>query len=80
MESKKRILEIDIAKGLAIILAVIGHAFPDAMKGFWIAGKDSIAASTESFIYSFHMPLFFMCSGFLLYTKLSAGGGVYLNK
>lgn len=77
MESKKRILEIDIAKGLAIILAVIGHAFPDAVKGFWIAGKDSIAASTESFIYSFHMPLFFMCSGFLLYTKLSTGGGIF---
>lgn len=74
MQSKKRILEIDIAKGFAIILAVIGHAFPDAVKGFWIAGKDSLAASVEGFIYSFHMPLFFMCSGFLLFPKLSGGG------
>lgn len=76
MEIKKRILEIDLAKGFAIILAVIGHAFPDAVKGFWIAGEDSVAASLEAFIYSFHMPLFFMCSGFLLFPKLIGGGKI----
>ncbi|MBO5157155.1 MAG: acyltransferase [Prevotella sp.] len=70
----KRFLEIDLAKGLAIILAVVGHAFPDAVKGFWIAGGNSVAASMESFIYSFHMPLFFMCSGFLFLPKLTNGG------
>lgn len=75
MGTKKRILEIDLAKGLAIILAVIGHAFPDAVKGFWIAGENSVAASMEQFIYSFHMPLFFMCSGFLFLPKLTNGGG-----
>lgn len=66
----KRIIEIDLVKGFAIILAVIGHAFPDAVKGFWIAGQNSIASSLYYFIYSFHMPLFFMCSGFLLFPKL----------
>ena len=31
--------EIDLAKGFAIILAVFGHAAPDAVKGFWIVGN-----------------------------------------
>ena len=41
---------VDSLKGLAIILAVLGH----------------IASPLSSFIYSFHMPLFFIISGFFL--------------
>ena len=48
-----RIDWIDVAKGLAIILVVAGHA------GFPIL--------VEGAIYSFHMPLFFMTSGFVLF-------------
>lgn len=75
MIMQKRYKEIDLAKGFAIILAVLGHAAPDAVKGFWIAGNDSFSASLHQLIYSFHMPLFFACSGFLLYPKLASGGG-----
>lgn len=63
-----------MAKGFAIILAVVGHAFPDCATGFWMAGRDSAAASMETFIYSFHMALLFVCSGFLLEPKLIRGG------
>ena len=45
-----RKLWLDIAKGIAIILMVIGHT--------------SIPISASNFIYAFHMPLFFMASGF----------------
>ncbi len=45
----KRLEWIDIAKGIAIILVVLGHA-----TGASIMGK---------YIYSFHMPLFFIISG-----------------
>lgn len=73
---QKRYNEIDLAKGFAIILAVFGHAAPDAVKGFWIVGTDSLSASLHYFVYSFHMALFFACSGFLLYPKLNIEGGV----
>lgn len=44
-----RIVWLDIAKGIAIVLMVIGHA--------------AIPHSFADFIFAFHMPLFFMASG-----------------
>ncbi len=46
-----RILWLDIAKGITIILMVIGHT--------------SIPMTLSNFIYSFHMPLFFIASGWM---------------
>lgn len=51
MKNEKRINYIDIAKGIGIILVVIGHC----INGHSIAGR---------YISSFHMPLFFFISGF----------------
>jgi len=50
---KKRILYFDIAKGIAILAVIIGHlgGLPD------ILGR---------FIFSFHMPLFFLISGYFM--------------
>ncbi|WP_421550376.1 acyltransferase family protein [Kluyvera intermedia] len=45
---------IDTAKGIGIILVLIGHIFP----------RESV-----DFIYLFHMPLFFFISGYLLSPK-----------
>ena len=54
METKSgRIDEIDVMRGIGILLVVIGHVFP--------AGK-----RVHTFIYSFHMPLFFIISGMAL--------------
>ena len=51
----KRELSLDIAKGICIMLMVIGHSgCPDWM------GR---------FIYMFHMPCFFFISGILLNDK-----------
>lgn len=44
-----RILWLDIAKGLTIILMVLGHT--------------SIPEFASRFIWAFHMPLFFIASG-----------------
>lgn len=46
-----------IAKGIGIMLVVIGHFHSPDSPGYW----DDI----RRLIYSFHMPLFFMLSGFL---------------
>lgn len=53
MVQKGRIEWIDVCKGIGIILVVVGHSNPPFMK----------------YIYSFHMPLFFLLSGFLLYDR-----------
>ena len=58
MEKKARLTYIDMTKGIAIILVVIGHSTvcPDNLLT-WIA--------------SFHMPLFFIVAGLLFYVKKS---------
>ena len=55
----KRLKWLDIAKGLGIILMVLGHT--------------SIPKFASDFIWSFHMPLFFIASGF----TTNLGGGIY---
>ena len=59
LKSKTRIEFIDIIKGLAIILVVIGHTSPD---------KTEILPY-KSLIYAFHMPLFFLISGMFVETS-----------
>lgn len=57
--NKKYFPEIDICRGLGIILVVLGHAFKQT-------GETNVLFQILlSFIYSFHMPLFFMVSGFV---------------
>ena len=55
-QNGRRILWADMARGFAIILVVMGH------RGF-------ITARTNTWISSFHLPLFFMVSGILLEIK-----------
>lgn len=52
MADKQRIAWIDTCKGIAILIVVLGHI-------------NEIPPALRTFIYSFHMPLFFIISGFL---------------
>ena len=54
---KNRIIYIDIAKTICIILVVLGHYVPNNCPEWWIMVHD--------IIYSFHMPLFMFASGFV---------------
>ena len=56
----KRINWIDIAKGITIILVIIGH-----LNVKWFPKLDIVINE----IYTFHMPLFFMLSGLTLKIK-----------
>lgn len=49
--TKRRLNYLDYAKGIGILLVVLGHIYNNSVK-LWI--------------YSFHMPLFFIISGYLL--------------
>lgn len=48
---KKRLEYIDIARGIGIVLVVLGHCLSQLDGGL------------RTFIYSFHMPLFFALAG-----------------
>lgn len=56
IKSKKRLIWLDMAKGLAIAMVVLGHCL-------------SYDSPIRDFIYSFHMPIFFMLAGFTMRPK-----------
>lgn len=70
----KRIVYLDIAKALCIILVVIGHYCPEGCPEWWRA--------INRFIYSFHMPLFMFASGFVYIATKRDGEryGVFIMK
>ena len=55
MDTNNRIKWVDIAKGIGIILVIVGH---------------TIALEYSAPIYTFHMPLFFFLSGLFLNTDV----------
>ena len=60
----KRDLRYDVMKGIGILLMMLGHIPVEGMVYKWI--------------YSFHMPMFFLISGYLTKnTAMFAGGGGY---
>ena len=66
---QNRDLTLDLAKGLAITLVVLGHALQYSFGEAYTSSNlffDNIVFKT---IYSFHMPLFMLISGYLFYTS-----------
>lgn len=59
---KERAYEIDIMKGIGILLVILGHCMPDFPVNI---REDSLSMGLRDFIYTFHMPMFFFCSGFV---------------
>ena len=55
METEKRIEYFDIAKGIAILLVIMGHTVKSRL--------------INHFIFSFHMPIFFLISGYFFRKK-----------
>jgi fucose 4-O-acetylase-like acetyltransferase len=62
MDSRQRLREIDLAKGIGIILVVAGHL---------VAGKPPAGnewfLTFKGLLYSFHMPFFMYLSGYVFY-------------
>ena len=54
MDNNKRLDYFDIAKGIGIILVIIAHI-------------EYVDQGIRNYIVSFHMPLFFIISGMLMY-------------
>lgn len=78
---KERIEFVDAIKGFAIILMVAGHVIAWQMPDIWsvpmreLTSEQINASFLWRLIYSFHMPLFFMVSGYFAYK--AEGGAKY---
>lgn len=69
----ERIISIDIAKAICIILVVIGHYVPDNSPDWYVVLHDVI--------YTFHKPLFMFASGYVyIATKKDRTYGSFLIK
>lgn len=60
---------IDIVKGIGILLVVLGHVGRGLVNS-GIIEQDALYYQFDNLIYSFHMPLFFLVSGYLVYRQL----------
>ncbi|MRG48656.1 acyltransferase family protein [Chitinophaga sp. SYP-B3965] len=66
-EPKKRDLFPDIIKGIAIILVVIGHSIQYGSGEHYFQSESFFQNPLFKIIYSFHMPLFMLISGYFFY-------------
>ena len=62
---------VDALKGFAILLVVFGHSLRgSSAAGLFESGGAGVFQALDARIYAFHMPLFFMISGFFLMQSL----------
>lgn len=64
MSTKQREVWVDYVKVIACILVALGHLFQSMTKAN-IIQANSLYTWFETTIYYFHVPLFFICSGYL---------------
>lgn len=65
-----RIAWIDAARGLLIVLVVVGHAIIGIVDA-GLTNKDGLLAELNKYIYTFHMPAFFFLSGLLAWSSVN---------
>lgn len=69
-----RLLWLDVARGIGIILVVIGHALGGIIDS--VLGTGQLEVRQAFFVvYTFHMPLFFMLSGALVARRVERSRG-----
>lgn len=74
----KRIDWLDSARGLGIVLVVIGHTLGGLIDSRIGAGL-GVFRSLFFAIYTFHMPLFFLLAGLMVPHRLARGTGAFLR-
>lgn len=57
--TRQRDIPMDVLKGIGVIFVILGH----------LATTERVGQGLWNYIYSFHMPMFFMISGYLAYGK-----------
>jgi len=67
-DSPGRDIGVDAIRGLAILLVVLGHSISNAVN-LNLAARHDPLFYISNFLYTFHMPLFFLVSGYVLFSK-----------
>ena len=70
-QTKKRSPYLDIIKAILILLVIIGHSIQYGSGSTYLEKQLFFNNYLFKFIYSFHMPLFIMLSGYLSYNSLN---------
>ena len=78
--TEERLDWIDSIKGIAMSMVILGHVTQKYYLWDIYPAYTTLIQRIFDFIYSFHMPLFMMISGFLFYRSYVAGGGVKKEK
>lgn len=68
--------EVNVVRGLALISVVLGHSFPDGDIGPALFSAKWI----RSYLYLFHMGVFFILSGFVMSARLYRGTYILKNE
>ena len=63
-----RAIGVDALRGFAILLVVLGHSISNA-ENLMLASGYNLEYYVSNFLYTFHMPLFFLVSGYVLFSK-----------
>ncbi len=69
ISNHKKIVIVDYAKGIGIFLVVVGHTLVGLINAS-IIPPSTLTEFVQKFIYSFHMPLFFIISGLFIERSL----------
>lgn len=73
-----RIAWIDVARGIGIVLVVLGHALGGLIDSPLGAGQDAFRRVFFA-VYTFHMPLFLLLSGLLVPRRLEKGAAGFVK-
>lgn len=72
-DGPNRLAWVDASKGIGIVLVVYGHVLRGLMSA-GIVAADGVYKTIDSWIYTFHMPLFFFISGLFFCNSYSRQG------
>lgn len=70
--NRQRVTWIDSCKGLAMLLVVLGHVINGYQNTGIFSSYDGVMTPVYRWIYSFHMALYFVISGFVFYLAYGA--------
>lgn len=77
-DAQARLEWVDVAKGVGIVLVVFGHAAGGLISAR-LLGADSVWAGAYYFVYTFHMPLFFILAGLFVPARLAGDAGGFVR-
>ncbi len=79
LSTNNRFEEIDVAKGIAIVLVVLGHVLASCY-GRNIVSMPYASVVLWKYVYSFHMPLFMFISGFVVFNPFKKYKAIQIGK